>query len=262
MALAQTAFNRRPIPEAVATLGVSDRVVFLRKTYAHLGAALILFALVTAGMMNYATGLSLKLAFAGSSGLGSMLLVLLCFIGVSYLAQRLAASETSRALQYVGLALAVVLWSVLAQPIIWFTIAKFGNPADVFAGGTLHAALSAKAAAVLGEATVITLAIFIGLTVTVFVTKKDFTFLRGILSISMFALIGVVLAAMIFGFQLGVIYSGVVVLVMAGYILYETSLVMAYFRPTQYVAAAVMLFTTVIMLFIHILRILAESQRR
>ena len=34
----------RPIQGAVATLGVSDRVAFLRKTYAHLGVALIAFA--------------------------------------------------------------------------------------------------------------------------------------------------------------------------------------------------------------------------
>ena len=33
MAFAQSA---RPIPGAVATLGVSDRVTFLRKTYGHL----------------------------------------------------------------------------------------------------------------------------------------------------------------------------------------------------------------------------------
>jgi hypothetical protein len=38
MALSSSA---RPIEGAVATLGVSDRVTFLRKTYAHLGAALI-----------------------------------------------------------------------------------------------------------------------------------------------------------------------------------------------------------------------------
>ena len=261
MAFAQTAFNRRPIEGAVATMGVSDRVAFIRRTYAHLGGALVLFALFTAGMMKYATELSLKLSFRGSNGLGSMLLILVCFIGVSYLSQRLAASETSRGLQYLGLALAVVLWSVLAQPIIWFTIIKFGA-SDVLAGGTVHAVLSAKAATVLGEAVIVTLAIFVGLTATVFLTRKDFSFLGGILGMAMFGLVGVVIAAMIFGFQLGMLYSAVVVLIMGGYILYETSLVMSYFRPTQHVAAAVMLFTTIVMLFIHILRILAESQRR
>ena len=41
---------------------------------------------------------------------------------------------------------------------IWYTIIRFGNPAAVFAGGSLHAALSGQAAAVLGEAAVVTIA--------------------------------------------------------------------------------------------------------
>ncbi len=262
MAFAQAARFNRPIEGAVATAGVSDRVAFLRKTYAHLGGALIAFALLTAGMMKYMTDTSLKLSSWGGGGGGTILLALVLFLGVNYLAQYLARSETSQTLQYVGLALGVLVWSVLAQPIIWFTVIKFGHPTDLFAGGTLHAALSPKAAAVLGEATVITLAIFIGLTATVFITRKDFTFMRGILSISMFALIGVAISSLLFGFNLGIFYSGAVVLVMAGYILFETSLIMSYFRPTQHVSAALMLFATVINLFIHVLRIVSELNRR
>ena len=45
---------------AVATLGVSDRVAFLRKTYAHLGVALIAFAAITGGMMRFAPEISFK----------------------------------------------------------------------------------------------------------------------------------------------------------------------------------------------------------
>jgi len=65
MALSATA---RPIEGAVATQGVSDRMTFLRKTYAHLGVALIAFAAITAGMLQYATQTSLKFsswAFTG-----------------------------------------------------------------------------------------------------------------------------------------------------------------------------------------------------
>ena len=43
--------SARPIAGAVATMGVSDRVAFLRKTYSLLGVALIAFAAITAGMM-------------------------------------------------------------------------------------------------------------------------------------------------------------------------------------------------------------------
>jgi len=261
---AQAAFaaKRRPIEGAVATMGVSDRVSFLRKTYAHLGASLVLFALFTAGMMRYATELSLHLSLYRPSGMGWALLMVAVFIVGTIAAQRLAMSESSRALQYVGLAISVVVWSLLAQGVIWFVVEKFGNPREVFAGGHMNAALSPKAALVIGEATVATLAIFVGLTVAVFVTRKDFSFLGSFLRMAMFGLLAMGLICVLFGFNIGIVYSVIFALLMCGYILYETSLVMNYVRPTQHVAAAVMLFTTVVSLFIQILQILAETQRR
>jgi FtsH-binding integral membrane protein len=57
----------------------------------------------------------------------------------------------------------------------------------------------------------------------VFLTKKDFTFLRGILTIGTFAAFGVIIAALIFGFSLGMLFCGALVLLMAGYILYQTA---------------------------------------
>src|SRR5580698_2011390 len=60
MAFAQPLRNARPIDGAVATLGVSDRVDFLRKTYGLLGLSLFAFAAITAGMLRYATSASLS----------------------------------------------------------------------------------------------------------------------------------------------------------------------------------------------------------
>ena len=260
MAFAQAA--RRPIEGAVATMGVSDRVTFLRKTYAHLGGALIAFTLLTAGMMKYATDLSLTLSFAGRGSWLGMIVVLVAFMAIAWGAQKLALSETLRALQYLGLGLAVILWSVLAQPVIWMVIAKLGDPSQVFAGGTVHATLSGSAATVLLESVLVTLTIFVGLTAVVFITKKDFSGIGGFLSMALWGAIGFALAAGIFGFHIGVIYSVVVALIMGGYILQQTSLIVGYVRPTQYVAAALLLFTTVVLLFLQVLRIVAEANRR
>ena len=63
---------------------------------------------------------------------------------------------------------------------------------------------------ILMEAVVITLAIFIGLSATVFITKKDFSFMRGALMIGTFAALGVIVASMIFGFHLGALFAGAV----------------------------------------------------
>ena len=52
------------------------------------------------------------------------------------------------------------------------------------------------------------------------------------------------------------------VLLMAGYILYQTTLVMKYFRPTAYVAAALMLFATVATLFCTCCDLVMSANRR
>ena len=259
MAFAQTA-ARRPIEGAVATLGVSDRVAFLRRTYGLLGMALVAFAVMTGGIMVYATSFSWKFSSWAFSGY-AWLLVIALFMGVGFIAQKLAMSETSRGLQYLGLGLAVAAQAMLLQPMLWILMLRFGN-ADLVTGGAMHVALTGKAASILLQAVVITLAIFVGLSTVVFVTKKDFSFMRGALSIAMFGILGVIIASLLFGFSLGAVFSGFVILVMAGYILYQTSLVMSYFPPTADVAAALMLFSTIATLFWYVLRILMELNRR
>ena len=248
----------RPIEGAVATQGVSDRVAFLRKTYGLLGVSLIGFAALTAGIMRFAPETSFRFSAWAFSGSGIWLLVVLLFMGVGFVAQRLAMSPSSRGLQLVGLALGVVAQAVLLQPLLWVVVLKFGNRAMLGAG----VLMSGQVASIIGQAVVITLAIFIGLTLTVFVTKKDFSFLRGALSIAMFGAIGVILASMLFGFSLGALFCGAMVLLMAGYILYQTSLVMSYFPPSGYVAAALLLFSTVATLFWYVLQLVMSMNSR
>lgn len=260
MALSNTA---RPIPGAVATLGVSDRVTFLRKTYAHLGGALIAWAALTAGFMRFAPKLSFSFSKWALTGGFSWLIVILLFMGVGMVAQRLAQSGTSRGVQYLGLFLEVGAWSVLLQPILWLLMLKFGNPNEMITSTDgITPMLSGQAASILGQAVVITLAIFTGLTLTVFLTKKDFSFMRGVLAICSFAALGVIVASLIFGFHLGAIFCGLMILMMAGYILYQTSLVMSHFPPTAHVAAALMLFSTVATLFWYVLQFLMSMNRR
>ncbi|MDB4961667.1 MAG: hypothetical protein JWP01_1666 [Myxococcales bacterium] len=256
MALSSSA---RPIEGAVATVGVSDRVAFLRKTYAHLGVALIAFAALTGGILKFAPKFSWgfsKWAFGGNF---HFLAVLALFMIVGVVAQKLANSPTSKGVQYAGLGLAVTAEALLLQPLIWVLMIKFGNRemiGQMFAHGDVTPMMSGMASSILLQSVVITLAIFIGLTLTVFLTKKDFSFMRGILSICSFAVLGVILASLLFGFSLGAVFCGAVILLMAGYILYQTSLVMAHFPPTGYVAASLMLFSTIATLFWYVLQLM------
>jgi FtsH-binding integral membrane protein len=257
MAFAQTA-ARRPIEGAVATLGVSDRVAFLRRTYGLLGVALVAFAAVTAGMLRFAPETSLRFSAWALGGRLNWFIVIALFIGVGYIAERLARSETSRGIQLLGLGVFVVAESLLLQPILWVLFFKFGDRA-LLESGVL---LGGKAGSILMQAVVVTLSIFIGLTLTVFLTKKDFSFLRGALTIASFAALGVVLASLLFGFSLGALFCGAMILLMAGYILFQTSLVMSHFPPTAYVAAALMLFSTIATLFWYVLQLLMSLNRR
>jgi FtsH-binding integral membrane protein len=244
------AASARPIRGAVATLGVSDRVSFLRRTYAHLGGALLLWPLLTAAILKLAPSFSYKLfEFSFLRGNWNWLLVIGLFMGAGYLAQRLANAETSRGLQYLGLGIEVAAWSLLLQPILWLLMLKFGDRSALFAGGHLHPVMTGQAMAILMQAMVLTLTIFLGLTLTVFLSKKDFSFMRGILSICSFAALGVILASMLFGFSLGAVFCGAMILLMAGYILYA------------HVAAALMLFSTVATLFWYVLNFLMSMRR-
>ncbi|HEY0195341.1 MAG TPA: Bax inhibitor-1 family protein [Kofleriaceae bacterium] len=243
---------------AVATVGVSDRVAFLRRTYGLLGIALVAFAALTAGIMRYATGTSIRFSSWAWQGGLNWLLVIGLFMLVGYIAQGLARSPTSRGLQIAGLGLAVVAQSAIMQPLLWTLIIRFGNRMDLQNGILLSGSVSK----ILGQAVITTLAIFIGLTATVFISRKDFSFMRGMLTVGMFAALGVIIASMAFGFSLGAFFCGAMVLLMAGYILYQTSLVMNAFPPTAWVAASLMLFSTIATLFWYVLQLLMSLNRR
>jgi FtsH-binding integral membrane protein len=242
MAFAQA--SRRPIDGAVATMGVSDRVTFLRKTYAHLGVAVIAWAVLTAALMH--TTASLEFSRWALVGRWNWLLVIALFMAAGYIAERLAMSQSSRGMQYVGLGVGLLAYSVIFQPLLWIVFTVF----------------KADAVAMITEAAVITGVIFVGLTLTVFLTKKDFSFMRGALMIGAFASLGIIIASAIFGFHLGAIFAGFMIVLMAGYILYQTSLVMSYFPPQGYVAASLMLFSTIATLFWYVLRLMMEMNRR
>jgi FtsH-binding integral membrane protein len=109
---------------------------------------------------------------------------------------------------------------------------------------------------------ILTLGVFGGLTLSVFVTKKDYSPLRPILTVGSLIALGVIVAACLVGFNLGLIFSFVMVALMSGYILYYTSQVMLHYRTDQHVAAALALFAAVATLFWYILRIVMSVSSR
>jgi FtsH-binding integral membrane protein len=243
MAFAATA-DRRPIHGAVATLGVSQRVSFLRRTYAHLTGAVIVWAVLTALFMR--TELSVRYTVWSYSGY-NFFIEIAAFIIVLMMVQAMVTSRSSRLVQYAGLGLCIAAFSAISQPALWITYLQSKSTAD-FHNIVLQAAL-------------VTGVIFLGLTATVVVTKKDFSFLRGTAIVLTFALMAVALGAVLFGFQLGIAFLAIGAAIMCMHILWKTSAIMRDFPPTYHVAAATILFISVVNLFLYILRIIAASRR-
>src|SRR5260370_42417587 len=115
----------------------------------------------------------------------------------------------------------------------------------------------------IGTAGILTLTVFAGLTTAVFVTRRDFSFIRTYLIVGSWIAFGAVIAGMVFGMGngLGLIFCFGMVALASGYIIYDTSNIMLHYRTDQHVAAALALFSSVAMLFYYILRVLLPSRR-
>ena len=231
---------RLPREESMA----DERATFIRRTYANLAGAILAFIALEAFLLTKVfTSLDDVMAIAGGRSAFGPLLIMFAFMGTIMLAQMLARSESSIGLQYLGLGLCVVAYGVIFVPILYFCQNFIADQTIIPTAGIL------------------TLAMFGGLTLSVFVTKKDHSGLAPILSIGSLIAFGVIIAGCIFGFHLGLFFSFAMVALMSGYILYQTSFVMLNARTDQPVAAALMLFSSVATMFFYILRILMELNR-
>jgi FtsH-binding integral membrane protein len=224
------------VPGAVSGAGVQARIDFIRRTYLHLAAAIIGFVLLEYLLVNSPTGAALTGWTV--SGPYNWLIVLGAFMGAGWLADRWATSGASPQVQYLGLALYVLAEVILFCPLLYV------------------AAYAAGDANLIPTAAIMTLMMFGGLTATVFMTKQDFSFMRGALSLASFAAFGVIVAGIVFGFSLGLFFSLAMVALASGYVLYYTSNVLHHYRSDQHVAASLALFAAIALLFYYVLRVL------
>ena len=74
--------------------------------------------------------------------------------------------------------------------------------------------------------------------------------------------LSLIVCAVIFGFNLGLVFSAAMVLLASGAILYDTSRIMNHYSTDQHVAASLQLFASVALLFWYVLRILMSLNRR
>lgn len=225
--------------ESVAHAGSSERADFILKTYLHLAAAVAAFVGIEFALLSLPNIDELVMSMIG--GRWSWLIVLGAFMLVSHVANRWAQSSTSLGMQYAGLSLYVVAEAIIFVPLLYIASAYGGDD-------------------VIPTAALITGIMFGGLTAVVFLTRKDFSFLRGALMLGGFAAMGLIVCGICFGFELGNIFTVFMIVLASGYILYSTSNIMLHYRVGQHVAASLALFASVALLFWYILQLLMSRE--
>jgi hypothetical protein len=224
---------------SVAEAAPADRASFIRRTYTLLAVAILAFIAVEGFL--FASGIATVIAsviFKG--GMLGWLLVLGLFMGVSFLANRWATSETSVSTQYLGLGIFIIAEAIIFVPLIMVATSVSGD------------------GSVLMKAGITTIGLFLGITMTVFITRTDFSWLGPVLAIGGFAALGFIVASAIFGFSLGSVFAFIMVAFAGTAILYETSNVLHRYNTKQHVAASLTLFASIALLFWYILSIFSS----
>jgi uncharacterized protein len=223
--------------QPVALRSEDARAEFITKTYLHLFGAVLAFTLLEAAY--FATGLALPIAIAllGTS----WLVVLGGFVVVSWLATRVAHVTESPAAQYAALGAYVVAESIIFVPML--LIAQLEAPG------------------VIQSAALVTLLGFTGLTVVVFTTRKDFSFMGALLGWCGVVALLLIVSSVAFGFELGTFFSVGMIALAGGAVLHDTSKVMHHYPEDRYVAASLELFASVALMFWYVLRLFLSRRR-
>ncbi len=215
----------------VAESGVDVRADFIMRTYSHLFGAMLGFALFE--IVLFKTGLAATIATTLLSV--NWLFVLGGFMIVSWFASRTAMQAESTASQYGALVAFVAAQAILFVPLLYI--------ADMTAPGVIN------------SAAIVTLLGFAGLTAVAILTRKDFSFLGGILRWGFIVALVLIVAGVLFGFELGTFFSVGMVALAGAAILYDTSNVLHHYPADRHVAASLALFASVALMFWYVLRL-------
>ena len=223
--------TQRPVVGAVSAALPAARLDFIRKVYAaFLGSILVGAAGVVA---------TLRIAAVGQFVMEHYVLVLVAEV-------------------------AAVLGVVFMRRRPGVNLAVFGAFA-LLSGLTTGVIVMSYAAAglfdVVVQAAGMTVVAFGGLTGYVFVSGRDFSFLRGFVTTGLFVVLGGVLLSMFVqssAISFAVAAGGV--LLFSAFILYDTSQIIHHYREEEWVAAAMALYLDVLNLFLFLLQLLAGDR--
>ncbi len=219
----------------VASLGVEDRSNFIWKCYAHVVGAILAFAAIE--IYLFQSGIAERIA---APMLGNWWLVLGAFILAGWGASHIAHRVESLQAQYAAFGAFVVVEALIFAPMLYIAVQM--NPAIIE---------SAAGVTVLGAG---------GLVAVAMITRKDFSFLRGILMWAFVLALVAIVGSLIFGFHLGTWFSVAMIGFAGAAVLYDTSNIMHHYPRDRYVAASMALFASIAMMFWYILRLFMSRE--
>ncbi len=214
--------------------GSLERATFIKKTYLHL--ALAILGMVAVESVLFSIPGIVEFAQKMTQG-WTWLAVLGGFMFVTSMADNWARTSTKKSVQYAALGVYIIAQAIIFVPLLVV--------AQAMAGGN----------DLIMQAGLITMALFTGLSAVVFLTGKDFSFLRSALMIGGMVALGLIVCSILFGFSLGLVFSAAMVVLAAMSILYTTSGIMHHYNTEQYVAASLSLFASFMMMMWYVLRI-------
>lgn len=225
-----------------------SRSSFITKTYLHLFAGICLFVLIEGYLFTTDLAYTLTQMVTGTQENPASpyrwLAVLGAFMLVSWFARGLARSTSSKALQYLGLIGYVAAEAVIFAPLLVL--------AQHITGGGNHLIVNAAVVSICG---------FLGLTLIVFMTRKDFSFLKGVLMWGGILALIAIGVSVVMGATLGLWFSVLMIGFAGAAILYDTSNVLHHYPEGMHVAAALELFASLAILFWYVLRLLMAFAR-
>lgn len=218
--------------QTAAQASIAERMSFIRKVY----------ALFFAGILFAIGGVALGFTIPALMGTVAShpWITLFVMIGAVFGAQAVRHVPVVNLLALFGF---TALTGVIISPLI--AIYTQLNPASILQAGVL------------------TVGIFGGLTAYVFISKRDFSFLRGMVTTGLIVVIlaGLLNVLVVGSSALAFAVSAATLLLFAGFVLYDTSNIIRRYPTNEYVAGALSLYLDALNIFLALLRLLNSDRR-
>ncbi|MDB0601019.1 Bax inhibitor-1/YccA family protein [Tenacibaculum maritimum] len=212
----------------------AERVAFYKNTYTHVAGGVLLFVIFEYLLLQ-STAI-VEFALSMTQGF-KWLLLLGGFMLVTNYAESTVLKTQDKSKQYAAYGVYILAEAFIFIPLIYIAMLYTGS-ADL-----------------LQQAAIVTLALFAGISSIVFITKKDFSFLKSALTVGFFIAIGLIIAGTLFGFSLGLWFSVGMCILAGGSILYQTSNLVNKYSTNDYIPAALGLFASLMLLFWYVLQL-------